>query len=148
MCLRIRTKPNIFKRLWYSCIRRGAYIECYKVVTLDANTIISPIYREFVWQPGWNISGRKSKKLTKNEKLWNEIRESIHVYINDSFTGRHLYDIRSCNKKGISIKVICYLKDLVAYGTYDATFTKVYLDTEEYKRALMELQNENTNGTR
>lgn len=126
MCLKYNEKKsNIIRQ---KLLNNNGKCTFYKLVykNTTTNTLVSTVFSK-IYDIGWNVSNRRSKKIFKNEESYLEL--GIHVYTSRRTAQRNKYTLDRI------IPVQCNLKHFVAAGNNgDAIFTKVYITKRDYDR--------------
>ena len=137
MCLKIDEKLTE-KGLKGRKIHSNGMVKVWKVLDkFRLEGILCSPHKSQFWQPGWNVSDRPSKRLLNNEKKDKRVYKGIHVLM----TKRCVKNFMDLNE--IAVPVYVSKEDFVACGKsiyrgvfYDAVFTKVFLEEEDYNNAL------------
>jgi len=141
MCLEADTKA---KRKFKRRNVNQQSIIAYKVygVSFDRNTLYSTIMSTIIKRHGWIVSDRKGGTRVGSDEFdyyyddyepCRVVKRGIHVYLN-------IKDAINSARGSVIVSVQCRIDDLIAIDKKEnnAVFTKVYLNKENFRRAMQE----------
>lgn len=93
------------------------FVTRYKVL-IKINGKCLSVYQGFVWKQGWNIAKKAAPNLLP---ISNQVFDgALHVFINEKDAQEFIIIIAS--DKYFITPVKCYLKDLIAVGTFELNY--------------------------
>jgi len=130
MCLRI-DEPSTEKAkqtLW----TRATFYKVLMISFADSKPALIAPFREKIYKAGYNKSDRITLRINRNERTSGLIGKGIHVYRTRNRAGMS----SAMGHFSIIVPVLCYKKDLVAYGKgSEAVFMKVFLSKKNLETA-------------